>query len=143
MTQVHGKNAKIFIDDQTGACRNASGDLNAVTLNWTKTAPETTTFGGNSVARGVDGQRDFTADITALFSSGSIAEITPILDSMIAGSLATRIQIAPAGCVSGCPLYTASVRITSRTMSVPVDGVVTENFSVALAAASVVTACVT
>lgn len=143
MARTHGSKAVLFIDDQSGACRNMSGDLNNITLNRSKNEPETTTFGDNSVQREVAGLRDASLDVTAIFNTGGLTAITDLLDEMYAGSLHTRIQYAPAGSVSGCPIYTGCMRLTTLNYNEPVDNLVTANFTLVLASGSMLAACLT
>ena len=142
MARVHGSKAVLWIDDQSGTCRNLSGDYNAITFNRSKNEPETTTFGDNSTQREVSGLRDAGLDVTAIWSSGSVTEPGGLLDEMYSGSLHSRIQYLPAGSVSGCPIYTACMRLTTLAVNQPVDNVVTANFSLALASGSVTQACI-
>jgi hypothetical protein len=143
MPRVHGSKAVLWIDDQGGTCRNLSGDFNSITFNRSKNEPETTTFGDTSVQREILGLRDASIDVTAIFSSGSLTEPAGLLDEMYAGSLHSRIQYLPAGSITGSPIYTASMRLTSLAVNQPVDNLVTANFSLALAAGSVTQACIT
>lgn len=142
MARVHGSKAVLWIDDQGGTCRNMSGDHNSITFNRSKNNPETTTFGDRSVQREVDGLLDAGLDVTAIWSSGSATEVTGLLDEMWAGSLHSRIQYMPAGSVAGCPIYTACMRLSTLAVNQPVDNLVTQNYSLALAAGSVTQACI-
>ena len=140
--ELHGKNAVLWLDDQSGTCRNVSGDLTNITLNRSKNLPETTTFGDNSVQREVDGIRDAGLDVSAIFRvSGDPSSIIGLLDQMYGGSLVSRAQYLPAGSLTGCPIYTSSMRMTTYAVTQPVDGVVTATFGLALATGSVLAAC--
>ena len=141
MTRAHGSKAVLFLDDQSGVCRNMSGDLNSITFNRSKNEPETTTFGDNSVQREVSGLRDASLDVTAIFNTGGLTAITDLLEEMYSGSLTTRAQYAPAGSVSGCPIYTGSMRLTTLNFNQPVDNLLTTTFTLALAAGSMLAAC--
>lgn len=140
MTTVHGSKAKIFIDDQTGASRDMTGDTNSVTFTRTKNNPESTTFGKNTVQR-IDGLRDATIDVSSIFNSGSPTEVVGLMDDMYAGSLVARVQYLPAGSTTGCPIYTASMRMNNLAHNSPVDGITTVNYSMGIAAGSVTAAC--
>ena len=142
MTKIHGRHAVLWLDDQAGTCRNLSADLSQITFNRSKNLAETTTFGDNSTQREVDGLRDATLDVTGVWNTdGGPTAIVGLLDEMYSGSLVSRIQYLPAGSFTGCPIYTASMRLTSYNKSEPVDGVTTLTFGLALASGSVTMAC--
>ena len=142
MAKVHGRLAVLWLDDQSGTCRNVSGDLSQITFNRGKNLPETTTFGDNTVQREVDGLRDATLDVSGVFNTdGTVTSIIGILDEMYGGSLVSRAQYLPAGSVTGCPVYTGSMRLTSYNHSEPVDGVTTITFGLAIATGSMAAAC--
>lgn len=145
MAKVHGSKALVYIDDMSGACRKVDTDLTSVTFTRTKNNPESTTFGENTVQR-IDGLRDVTMDMTAVFQGGSSASnigIVSVLDDMFAGSLISRVQYLPGGSTTGSPIYTASMRLNSYGVNSPVDGITTVNFSMAVGSGSVTSACAT
>ncbi|KKQ44072.1 MAG: hypothetical protein US62_C0034G0010 [Candidatus Woesebacteria bacterium GW2011_GWA1_37_8] len=45
MAKIVGRNASLYVEDSTGACRSISGDLNQVTLSRSAEAPDVTGFG--------------------------------------------------------------------------------------------------
>lgn len=142
MAKLHGKNAVLYLDNQAGTCTNVSGDLNNIDFNRSKNLPETTTFGDNSTQREVDGQLDATIDATIVWNTtATTAGIVGLLDQMWGGSLVSRAQFAPAGSITGCPVYTGSYAMATYNVTEPVDGVVTGTFSLALATGSVIQAC--
>ena len=142
MAKTHGRVAVLWLDDQAGTCRNVSGDLNNVAFNRSKNQPETTTFGDRDTQREVDGLRDAALDVTAIFNTdGAATGVIGLLDDMFAGSFVSRAQYAPAGSVTGCPVYTGSMRLTSYNVTEPVDNVVTLTFGLALATGCMTQAC--
>lgn len=141
MAKVPGYFGVLWIDDQAGTCRNMTGDTTAVTVNRSKALGEVTTLGNSTVQR-IDGLRDYTLDVTAIFNSGSVDTIVGLLDNMWSNSTVARAQFLPGGSTTGCPMYTASMRLTSYTGNHPVDGPATLNFSLANAVGSPVSSCV-
>ena len=142
MTRAHGRLAVLWIDDQGGTCRNLSADYSNITFNRGKNLAETTTFGDNSVQREVDGLRDASIDVSAIWNvTATTAAVVGLLDEMYSGSLVSRIQYLPAGSISGSPIYTASMALTAYNVAEPVDGVTTGTFTLALATGSVTQAC--
>ena len=142
MARIHGRLAVLWLDDQAGTCRNVSGDLNNITFNRSKNQPETTTFGDRDTQREVDGLRDAAWDVTGVYGvDGAATGIVGLLDDMFSGSLTARLQYLPAGSVTGSPIYTACVRMTSYNVAEPVDGVVAATFGLAIASGSITAAC--
>ena len=142
MPNVHGSKAKVFIDNAAGACQDVSGDVTGVTFTRTKNNPESTTLGHNTVQR-IDGLRDATMDVTAIFNSASTPGIVGMLNTLYTGSSLVRVAYCPAGCVAGCPVYTGCMRLNNFAESSPVDGIVTVNFSMAIGSGSITAACQT
>ena len=142
MPNIHGSKATLFLDDINGACQSVSGDVTGVTFTRTKNNPESTTLGNNTVQR-IDGLRDATMDVTAIFNGASAAGVVTLLDQIYAGSLLTRCAYLPAGCVAGCPVYTGCMRLNNFAQNSPVDGITTVNFSMAIGAGSMTATCAT
>jgi hypothetical protein len=140
MANVHGSKAKLYVDDMTGACRDVSGDVTGVTFTRTKNNPESTTFGDNTVQR-IDGLRDVTMDVTAIFEGASATGVVSVLDDIYAGSLITRTQYLPGGSQSGSPIYTTCMRLNNLAHNSPIDGITTVNFSMAVGSGSVTATC--
>lgn len=141
MPNIHGSKGQLYIDDQSATCQNVTGDTTAVTFNRSKNNPDATTFGDNTMQR-IDGLRDLTMDVTSIFNSGASTTVG-VLDEMYGGSLVSRVQYFPAGsAATGCPAYTASMRLNSYTNNQPVDGIVTVNYSLAIASGSLTSACI-
>lgn len=143
MTKLHGSFGQLYLDDQAGTCQNMTSATQSITFTRSKNNPEATTFGNHTVQR-IDGLRDLTMDVTSVFdSSGSASSIIGLLDAMYSGSLTSRAQYLPAGSVSGCPIYTASMRLSNYANNQPVDGIVTANYSLQIASGSMTSACIT
>ena len=144
MGQPHGAKAKIFLDDLEGACQQVSGDTNSITFTRSKNNPETTTLNSVAVSR-IDGLRDASLDVTCVYDDGgSVSHIGGLMDSIYGASGAsavTRVQLAPAGCAASLVIYTACMLLNNYAINTPVDGVVTLNFSKALASGSITAAC--
>jgi hypothetical protein len=138
---VHGRNAVVHIDDATGASRNLSGDMNSVTIAWSKDNPTVTTFGDNHQQR-VPGIGDATLNGAFIWNgddqvASSIAQL--FLDIQNASTI-NLIKVAPAGSVTGCPLYTACWVLSAFDINAPVSGVVAGTFAWQLASGSVTNA---
>lgn len=141
MANKHGSKAKIFIDNVAGVCQDMSGDTNSITLTRSKNNPETTTLGAVAVSR-IEGLKDATVDVTSVYDDGGdTSDIGGLLDDIFAASAVTRVQIAPAGSAASLVIYTGCFLINNYTFNVPIDGVVTVNYSLALASGSLTAAC--
>lgn len=145
MGQFHGTTAELYIDEYacalvSGACTAVQGDLNSITFTRSKNNPEVTTFGDDTINR-LSGLRDVVLDATGVFNSGAVV-LVGILDDLFTGSLVTRVQYFPGGNTTGEPVYTASMRLNNYAVNEPLDGVVTVNFSMAIAEGSLNSACV-
>ena len=141
MPNVHGSNAVVWLDNALGVCVNVSGDITGVTFTRTKNNPESTTLGNTGVQR-IDGIRDVTMDVTAIFNGCVVSGIVSVLDELDAGSKNSRAQYFPAGETSGCPVYTGCMRLNNYAHSSPVDGIGTVNFSMSIGSGSMTAACV-
>ena len=138
---THGRLAVLWLDTQAGVCINVSPDLNNITLNRSANHPESTTFGDRDTQREYGGLRDVSVDVTGIWITGAASAVNGLLDDAFAGSLVTRMQYLPAGSISGSPIYTGCMRLTSLNTQSPVDGITTIQFSLALAAGSLTAAC--
>lgn len=140
-TGAHGRLAVIWLDTQAGVCVNVSTDLNNITLNRSANHPESTTFGDRDTQREYGGLRDVSVDVTGVWITGGASQATTVLEDAFSGSLVTRMQYLPAGSFTGSPIYTGCMRLTSYNLQSPVDGITTTQFSLALAAGSLTSAC--
>jgi len=142
MAYVHGSKAQLWIDTQAGACTEISSQITEISFTRSRSDPETTTMGDSTVQREVSGIRDATLEYSGIWNTTSnLTGIVGLLDDAYSGSLVTRVQYCPAGSVTGCPIYTASMRIQTFAHRTPVGGVATVNFTAAIASGSVVAAC--
>ena len=137
----HGRLATLFVDTEASACQNVTATVTTITFNRSKSNPDTTTMGHNSVQRDVDGLRDATLDFSFIFNHGAGACPVELLDGMYSGSAVRRVQYAPA-CVAGSPVYSASMRLNNFSYTSPVDGVITGTANFELASGSVASALI-
>ncbi len=142
MSNVHGSKAVIKAYDQVSNLQNLSGDVTSVTFSRSKNNPESTTFGQNTVQR-IDGLRDVTMDVTAVWEDNAADGVVSFLDDMYSGSLNALILYMPGGSLtsSGSPQYSACMRLNSYAQNSPVDGITTVNFSMSIGSGSVTSAC--
>jgi hypothetical protein len=138
---VHGKNVVIWIDDALGTCRNLSGDKNSVAIAWLRNDPEILTFGENTVQR-LAGLQDATLSGAGIFNTTNTTGIDAVFSGLMASSANTRIQLAPAGSVSGCPLYTACYQMSKYDIVGPVGGVAAVSWEFQIASGSLTSGCV-
>lgn len=103
---IHGRNAKLFVWDAAAACRDVSGDSNDITLNWTRSDVDTTTFGNDTMQR-IAGIRDATLSFAALYNGGSPTGIDFVSACLMTASGPQLIKFLPAGCITGCTYYAA------------------------------------
>ena len=118
MAQSHGRNAIIKIEDDGGTVRDLSGDMNSVTLTWTKENFDTMTFGKDNMQR-ISGFRDVTLTGAGIWNGTETTSIDAVLSGLLSGSKVTVACYAPGGSVSGSPLYIRDtgdpVAVLSRT----------------------------
>ena len=140
---IHGLNGVVFLHDTGGTCRNVSGDLNSVTLSWTRDNPDTTTLSKVNVQR-ITGIRDATLTGAGIWNADQTPGTDDIFSTLMnASNVHTLIQWAPAGCaVSGCPVYSGCFQISQYEIAGPVNGPVAFNWSFQLSSGSVTTGCV-
>ena len=142
MAYVHGSKAALWFDTQAGTCTQITSTTTEISFNRSRSDPETTTMGDSSVQREVAGIRDATLEYSGIWNATSdLSGIVGLLEDAHSGSLVTRMQYCPAGSVTGCPVHTACMRIQTFAYRTPVGGVATVNFTAALAAGSVLSAC--
>lgn len=141
MPFVHGKNVVIWVFDAGGTCRNMSGDKNSVTMAWAKNNPETTTFGKIATQR-MSGLYDVTLSGAALFNTDDTTGIDAVFSGLMAASVNAEIKLAPAGSVSGCPLYSACYQISKYDIVGPVNGAIAVNWEFQLSSGSLTSASV-
>ena len=140
MAQSHGRNAIIKIEDDGGTVRDLSGDMNSVTLTWTKENFDTMTFGKDNMQR-ISGFRDVTLTGAGIWNGTETTSIDAVLSGLLSGSKVTVACYAPGGSVSGSPLYIACMLLNSYEITAPVGGVTAVTWAFHLAAGSLTTAC--
>jgi len=141
MPFVHGKNVVIWVWDAAGTCRNLSGDKNSVTMSWSRNNPETTTFGKIAVQR-IAGLHDVALSGAGIFNTDDTSGIDAVFSGIMAASVNTLVQLAPAGSVSGCPLYSACYQMSKYDVVGPVNGVVAVNWEFQMGSGSLTSASV-
>ena len=142
MANVHGSKARIWMDTQSGACTEITADITEISFTRSRSDPETTTLSDGSIQREVPGLRDAQLEFSGIWNTTSnLSGIVGILDECYSGSLHSRFIFCPGGSTTGCPVYTASMRVQNLAHRTPVAGVATVNFSAVLASGSVVAAC--
>lgn len=104
MPQMQGKNSVLHIWDSAGTSRNISGDLNSVTLTYTRENVDVTTFGDDAMQR-LSGLRDATLSIAGVWNTGT-GNINDVMDDLMNGSVITLVRWMPGGSTAGCPFWT-------------------------------------
>lgn len=137
MANTLGNNIVVHIFTTSGSI-DASGDLNSSNLKWDRNNPETTTYGKSTVQR-IAGLRDYSLDFAGLFNSGPSAMFSQLIADMNA-SLYTLIKWLPAGSVTGCPILSGSMLLSSFNMSGPVGGPVAISWTAQAGAGSLTAA---
>jgi hypothetical protein len=132
---AHGRNAQLFVTDNFGTCRNVSGDLNNIVLTWLRDNPDATTMTYDSHQR-IPGLRDATLTGAYVWNGAETTAVPQVLDGLLTGSANALVQFAPAGSITGCPLYTACMLVNSHAITAPVNGVVAGTYAFALASGS-------
>ena len=107
------------------ASANLTGDLNSISIKFSKNNPENTTF-GKSTAQRLSGIRDYTVDYAGYWNSAS-NEATVFTE--MNASAYTLFLIAPAS-HTGSPTYSGCGLINNMTVTGPHDGPVAISFSI-------------
>jgi len=140
MPYVHGRNAKLYIYDSTSACRDVSGDLNSITVSWTRDNIETTTMGKDSKQR-LSGIKDFSIQFAGLHNAETASGVVTLLENMGSTSAINLIKCYPGASTSGCLLYTACMLLSAFDHNSPVNGPVAVSGTLQLAAGSPTSGC--
>lgn len=124
---------------------DVSGDINNVSVRWDKNNPDVTTFGDTTIQR-ISGLRDYSLDFAGIFTpntggSGALDAHSLMVSEMNASTM-TVFRVAPAGSISGCPVYSGSALISSLQVTGPVNGPVAISFTLQSGAGSLTAACV-
>lgn len=121
MTQIHGRNAVVVAWDSAGASQTVSGDMNSWTLTWSRSNPEVTTFGRDTIQR-IAGLRDVTFDLAGIWNSGGSSIAT--LSNAASGSANTLLKVWPAP-VTGSPGWTGCFLLSAYNEAATLDAAVT------------------
>ncbi len=140
MPFVHGKNAKLYLWDSTSACRDISGDMNSLTVSWTRDNIETTTMGKDSKQR-LSGIKDFSIQYAGLHNAETASGIVTVLENMASTSAINLVRAHPGGSITGCIVYNACMLMSAYDHNAPVNGPVAVTFTMQLAAGSPTSAC--
>ena len=135
MPFIHGMNSVIFVWDSAGTCRNISGDLNSVTLGWTRDNPDVTTFSHNDIAR-IAGLRDAQLSGAGVWNTDDTTGIDAVFAGLLSSSVNTLVKWCPGACSSGSPLYTACFLLSQYEVSGPVNGPVGVSYTFQLSSGS-------
>lgn len=139
MGKIHGRNAKLFIDDSSGACQDLSADGNSITLNLTQANFDATTFADLGRQR-VEGLTDATLDFSGIFNSGASRAVS-VFSEMYGASDYRRVQFTPAS-TTGCPIFTGCFLLSAFNNNAPLEGVTTISATFEQASASLTAACI-
>jgi hypothetical protein len=125
MPFISGKNAYLSACDIYGASFVISTEMNTITLARSKDNPNFKVFGASNVGR-VVGIADTTLTGAFIWNSAEAggSGVAAILEEAFSGSWVMPLKFAPAGSVSGCPLYSGCWLINALEINAPVDGVV-------------------
>ena len=133
--QVHGRNSLLIVEDGSSTSRNVSGDMNSIVLTWSRDNPVTTTMGNDTQQR-ISGMRDVVLTGAYIYNGQETTGVPQVMDTLLAASNIAVVKFAPAGSVTGCPLYTACMLINNHQVSAPVNGAVTGTFGFEIASGS-------
>jgi len=114
MAKIAARNASLYLDDSTAACKSMSGLLNNIVLTLSAEAPEVTGFGDTYRNRFQDGLKDCELTFDAFWADGA-DETYAVLGTLRGAS--TYFQFGPAGSTAGKRKYCASAILTSYEMT--------------------------
>ena len=134
----HGRNAYLDMEDSTGSFI-FNGDLTSISDSWTRDNPQTTTM-GKLMHQRISGLQDYSITVAYIWNgdTATASAVGAFIDAQLVGSATTRVRYAPAGSITGCPLYTASMLVSQHDKTAPVNGVVAGTFTLQNATASVI-----
>lgn len=141
MPFVSGRNAYLSACDIYGASFVISTEMNTITLSRSKSNPSYQVFGASNTGRVSGGIADATLNGAFVWNSDSAgaSAVHQLLEEAFSGSWVMPLRFAPGGSVSGCPLYSACMLLSSLELTTPVDGVVAGTFAFENAASSGIT----
>ena len=124
---IHGRNAQFFLWDTTGACQNLSGDLNNVTIDWSRDNPDVTTFGKETTQR-ISGIRDYTVQVAAVYSAESGSGAQAVLAAHMTASANILFKFYK-GSSTGCEFWTGCTHLSAYQETAPVNGPIALSFT--------------
>mgnify|MGYP001560787129 CR=1 FL=1 len=124
MSNIHGKNCFIAVEDSTSASRNLSGDGNSVTLTESVANPEITGFSDGNVQRAGSGLTDSRFSIEGWSNDAANTNLA-VLSAL--KNACTMICFAPngSGATASPVKYTACVILDDYEINAPVAGIST------------------
>ena len=139
MPFVHGRNAAFFME-VAGASYGVAPDLTSIAHSHTRDNPMTTTMGKDTNQR-IAGIRDYSINLAYIWNgdTDSASGLPQLLDNLLAGSAITLIRYAPAGSVTGCPLYTACMLVSQHDHTAGVNAPVAGTATLQIASGSLTT----
>lgn len=126
--QIHGRNTILELWDAAGASQGVSGDLNNVTLSWSRSNADVTTF-GNTYTQRISGMRDYNLQCTAIYNAESASGVNAVLAGLLNASLNTLFKWYPATKTTGCEYWTGCTLVQAYQEGAPVNGAVTLTFT--------------
>ena len=126
--QIHGRNTVLEMWDTSAASWNISGDLNNVTMSWSRDNSDVTTF-GNTYTQRISGMRDYTLQATAIYNAESSSGVNAIMAAHLNASANILFKWYPATKTSGCEFWTGCAQISAYEEGAPVNGAVTLSFT--------------
>ena len=139
MATILGTNSIVHLFTNAGST-DISGDLNTISMNFNRDNPEVTTFGDLTVQR-IAGIRDYSFDFAGIYNTGA-SNVHSIAITDMNGSLYSLLKFAPGGSVTGCPVYSGCVLLTTIGITNPHNGPGAVNFSCQAGTGSLTAACV-
>jgi hypothetical protein len=110
MTKIVGRNASIYVDDNSAACKAISADLSTATLTGGAESPEVTGFGDTTRQRLVNGLQEWELGVEGFVHDQGATTAGCILFPLLSGS--TYIQFGPNGSAAGNPKFTGCAVLT-------------------------------
>ncbi len=123
MAFIHGRNAVLIVDDSAAASQNFTGDMNSISLAWTRDDPVTTTLGKDTQQR-ISGIRDAQLTGAFIWNQSSASTVDTVMQGLMNGSLISRIKFYPAGQVAGCAFYTGCFLVSQYNVQAALNGAV-------------------
>ena len=123
-TYIHGKGAKLFIDNAAGTLVEYSDITSEANISISVDTADTSHFGSNSKTY-IVGQNDGTSNVTGLFDRGRLGTITAAHNALIASTIASvTVELAPEGNATGATKISQEMIITSLEVGASVGDLV-------------------